>query len=87
VSGPKTNSIAFKKNTNTLVFTFSGLSMEVDLIDVGLRILLAHLDVTHISVKNFTIYAEAFTTTTDGVHWQIGGMTNFHVDDVYITFK
>jgi len=57
------------------------------LIDVGLRILLAHLDVTHISVKNFTIYAEAFTTTTDGVHWQIGGMTNFHVDDVYITFK
>jgi len=70
------------------VLTLTGTDLDLSMTDVYAQLLyMIRADVEHITVTNFTLQAELFTTSTDQVHWQLGGKTWFHLDNLNITMK
>lgn len=88
VDGPKKTDLSFKKNSDTIVLTLAGIDLDLTMQDASAQLLhVVKADIESVVVTNFTLQVELFTTTTDQVHWALGGKSWFHLDNLNITMK
>lgn len=88
VDGPKKTDLSFKKNSDTIVLTLAGIDLDLTMQDASAQLLhVVKADIESVVATNFTLQVELFTTTTDQVHWALGGHSWFHLDNLNITMK
>jgi hypothetical protein len=84
VSQPKINQLAFKQDTNELVYSLSGVDFDFNF-NASSKVMLVPWTLKSVAVQNFTMHFGVETSTSDQVHWAIKVNPYFHVDSLAIT--
>ena len=81
---PKVNQLAFRKDTNELVYSLSGVDFDF-ILNATSKVMLVPWTLKSVAVQNFTMHLGIETSTTDEVHWAIKVNPYFHIDNLLIT--
>ena len=77
--------LEFVNGTDTLQLRISGIDLDASLIGKATALKLIPASIDAFSITNLTIVLQFNTTSNDGVHFNVGGMSYFHVDNFSLT--